>query len=498
MRAVWTILLAPVLIGAAPAGPDAQVVLTPVSAGGAVTGIDVAFDLANGPADGFALSAPIVYPGAPGVADRIRDIVITDAEGAVATTSSDDPAVPGGFPYFRHWKATRAVQYPVHIRYRSLVMPAGGPGGPAFGIRAVGGGVAGSGGGFLMVPDGEAKGTTTLRWDLSGMPAGSIAGTSFGEGAVTFAGGPARLYDSWIMVGPARRFPAKGSLDGFSAMWLGAPSFDAPAAMRIAARGHDYIAHYFPHLKPTPPYRVFMQFREQDPPGGGTALDQSFMLSQGPAAARERRPAPLITLFHEMIHQWTGQIDMPQGVSSWFSEGLTTYYQDRLPMKGGFESVGDYLDHINRMVESYETSKARNWSAAAITKVGFGDEQVRHTPYIRSALYFYDLDARIRAKSGGKRTLDSLLFPMFVAREKGMRFDEAKWIEMVTGELGPEERGRFERLIIEGTDTIEPRADAFGPCFTRRDASFTVDGRQVSGHQWVRVPGVKDATCRAY
>lgn len=485
------------LTGAAAPADEAQVTLRPISENGAVTAIDVAMELHGGDGD-LGFRAPIVYPGAPGVADRMKDLVVSDATGVVPTTSTDDAAVPGGFPYYRHWKPSRAVTYPVRIRYRALVQPAGGPGGPPFGIRAVGGGVVGAGSGFLLIPDTQAIKRTRVHWDLSAMPAGSLASTSFGDGDFAVADGVERLTQGWILAGPAGRYPARGANQGFSATWLGTPTFDAQAEMAWAARGHAFLAQYFPHLKPTPPYRVFLQFREEKPYGGATALDRSFMLARGPLEPGEARVAPRLTLFHEMIHQWVGGIEAPQGVSSWFSEGLTNYYEKRLPMRGGFISLDAFGKEINALAEEYFTSKARNWSAEAITKIGFTDEEVRHTPYRRSALYFYDLDARIRAHSGGKRTLDSLMFPMFLAREKGQRFDQARWIAMVTTELGPEEKGRFERLILEGSDTLEPRDDAFGPCFTRQATSFTKDGKRIPGYRWVRAAGVPDARCRAY
>lgn len=475
--------------------PTAAVMLKPVVAGGRVTAIDVTLDLSQGPAIP-TLSAPIVYPGSPGVADRLTGIAATDTTGVVPLATRDDAAVPGGFPYFRHWAAGRTVSYPLRLRYRVGVQPAGGAGGPPFGIRAVGGGVVGAGSTMLLVPDEATVTQTRVRWDLSALPPGSIASTSLGDGvAFTVEGAPDRLQGAWILAGPAGRYPASGASDGFSATWLGTPTFDAPAEMAYTARGHAFLSRYFPHLKPTPPYRVFLQFRDEPPFGGATALTQSFMLARGPLKPGEPPVAPRSTLFHEMIHQWVGNIAEANGIASWFTEGLTNYYQDLLMLRGGFITPAQYGSAIDTLAEEYFTSKARNWSAAAIAKVGFADEEIRHTPYRRGALYFYDLDARIRAKSGGRRTLDSLLFPMFLAREKGRRFDNAAWIAMVAAELGPEEKGRFERLVIDGTDTLDPRSDAFGPCFARRPASFATPHGPVSGYRWIRVAGVRDDRC---
>ncbi|MGC4249880.1 MAG: hypothetical protein QM605_00005, partial [Sphingobium sp.] len=304
-----------------PSAYEANILFHPTSTNGAVDAIEVVIELTGGPTDGAAFSAPVVYPGAPGVAERIKNLVVTDAKGEVALAVSEDPAQPGGFPYLRHWKAQRSVTYPVKIGYRALIQPAGGPKGPAFAIRAVGGGVAGSGAGFLLLPDDEGIARTNIRWDLSALPTGSFASTSFGDGDFTQNGSPLQLLNSWLVAGPAGRYPQQGSVNGFASAWLGKPTYDVNAAARFSADGYHYLASYFPHLRPSPQYRVYFQFRDAEPYGGGTALTQSFMLSQGPVKPGETPEAPRTTIFHEMIHQWVGMIDAPMGVSSWFSEG---------------------------------------------------------------------------------------------------------------------------------------------------------------------------------
>ena len=134
----------------AQAAPRLETVLKPVRDGGAeVVAIEVRSVLTQG--EGLVLSAPVTYAGVRGVADRVQGLTVTDAKGAVPLASVDDPAAPGGFPYFRHWTAQRAVTYPVKISYRSAVQPAGAPQGPPFGIRPSAGGVSGAGRGHPVV-----------------------------------------------------------------------------------------------------------------------------------------------------------------------------------------------------------------------------------------------------------------------------------------------------------------------------------------------------------
>lgn len=489
------------LLALAPAGTaiaaDAQqpstldIAIRPVGTDG-IDRLEIREIFHDGDADGLQLSFPIVYPGAPGAADRLTGLRLEDADGALPFAVKDDAALPGGFPYFRHFTASRAINYPLTVSYAIDTVGGGGPNGPAFAMRRVGGGVAGSGATFLLLPDKPVKGTISVQWDLSALPAGSIASSSYGDGDYRFTADSDALTQSWFLIGPAGHLPMK---DGFGAAWLGKPTFDVQAEM-IRTRGvYHYLGGFFPHLKPTPDYRVYLQFRSEAPFGGGTALDRSFMLSQSDKAENdtERR---METIFHEMIHQWVGFIEGPQGVTSWFSEGLTSYYTSKLTVRSGLFGMDFFERAINRLEQEYRTSKARNWSADKIVEVGFGDEEVRHTPYRRSELYFDDLDARIRAKSGGKRSLDTLMFRIFKEREQGVPFTQAKWIEEITRELGPQEAERFQRLIIEGVDTLEPRPDTYGPCFRAEKTVFDHGGQPVPGLRWVRVPGKSDAYCK--
>lgn len=488
MKTSVMMLCAALPAAAVPPATSVTLDLHPIARNGAVTAVDVAMTFSAGKRDGFELTAPIVYPGVAGVADRMTSITAQDAKGSVTLVPRDDAAVPGGFSYSRHWTAARAVAYPVRIRYRGLVQPPGGANGPPFGMRAVGGGVAGALATLLITPDDPSTTPVRVRWDLAAFPPGAIGSTSAGDGDFVAPEGLAGLKQGWFLAGPAGQLAVNA---GFSAAWLGTPTFDAPAAMREAARGHAYLVRYFPHLKPAAPYRVFLQFRGQAPYGGGTALDRSFMYTRGPLKPGETPQPPLGTIFHEMIHQWVGQIEMPEGEASWFAEGLTSYYETELPLRGGFQSVADYGERINSQTAQYFDSKARNWSAAAIAKIGFGDEAVRRLPYRRGELYFHDLDARIRARSNGKRNLDSLLFPMFVARETGQRFDRARWVAMVSRELGAGEGQRFQHIVLDGTETLVPRPDAFGPCFT-----LSKSNDATAAYRWVRVPGVPHQACK--
>jgi hypothetical protein len=488
---------------AAPVG-TVEHVWKPVRDGGAeVVAIEVRTVLREFPAsagDSFSVSAPITYAGVPGIADRVRDLQVTDSAGVVTFRVQDDPANPGGFPFYRRWHAARRVSFPLTITYRSLA-PAQPPGGPPFGLFAAHGGVSGAGSGFLVLPETRGAVTSRVRWDLSDLASGSTGATTFGVGDFEVRGPASQPRQGWIMAGPLGRHPANDPGAPFQAFWLGEPTWDPAQEMKWAAEMYAYLGREYAYLSPLPPYRVFVRTgRTGGGRGGGaTALANSFIIG---AAARQPGAAPQgtasrSTLTHEMGHMFVGGIAAPQGVSSWFSEGLNVYYTRLLPLRGGFTTVEEYGRAINDDFQNYHGNAARNLSADSIVRIGFTDGNVRHIPYVRGSLYFADLDSKIRAHSKGRRDLDVVVRELFERRERGEPFDHDVWIATVEREAGPGARGDFEGVILRGDRTLVPASDAFGPCFERRPvAERVVDGRaRPASYEWVRVAGVPDGRC---
>ncbi len=484
-------------VAAAPvAAQSLDLKLTPIRAdSGEVGGIAVEQRLDNPGAasEPLTLDAPIVY-AAIEVAHRISGLTVADADGIVELASRDDPAAPGGFPFFRHWTTSRPVSYPVTIKYFTAVESPDAGRGPPFGIRAVDGGVTGAGSGFLLLPESVSEGDIRMHWDLSGLTPGSIAVTSFGADEVRMKARFDLLRQAWMMAGPAKHYPDKGKA-AFSATWLGQGNFDIHREMKWSSDLYKYLGMSFAYLKPLPDYRVFLRFLSKT--GGGTAGPKSFMLSGLAAPLDPKAPGPRATLAHEMIHQWTGQIDEAPGISSWFSEGSTTYYAAILPWKGGYVPFDHYASEINRMTAGYWGSPARGWSADRIAQAGFGDESIRHVPYNRSALYFATLDSRIRARSGGKRTLLDLLTPAFERREKGERFDHESWRALLAAEFGQEAVAEWERVVLKG-EMFVPASDAFGPCFRLAPKTYNVEGSEVNGYAYERVATIPGKRCRTW
>ncbi|WP_084146118.1 hypothetical protein [Hyphomonas oceanitis] len=470
-----------------------------VNADGEVDAIEVEAVVTGGlePGDeSFKLMAPVVYVNVQNIANRVTDLKVTDVEGDVSFTIEDDEPVPGGYPYFRHWTAERPVEFPVQISYRALVQPEGGPRGPAFGIRPSAGGISGAGAGFMLVPENAASQNSTLDWDLTAFEKPSVGVTTFGEGAVKVPGPPYNVMQGWIMAGPAEHYPRVDTDSKFHAYWLGDFPFDERAAMAFTSEMYSYFDTYFDHLDPAPDYRVFMRLLDTPPYGGGTALANSFMLSRGPLGKDEvYGESPKSTFVHELLHQWTGSLSGGPIDTNWFSEGLTTYFEYTLPFRAGHISVEEYVDGLNELSRKYYTGRARDWPISDIKKVGFGDDDIRHVPYQRGALYFADLDSRLRKGSGSQYGLHHFLSPLLKARESGeLDLTTEAWSKAVSDVLGDDELAFVRSLHTDG-ETFFPAPDSFGRCVIGERTVLERNGESFEGMRWVPVPGMAPESC---
>lgn len=484
-----------------PDAPVFEIQLRPVrGADGEPEAVEVRERISGGerPKDAGPLSfkAPTLYAGVSGIADTIENLEIRDAIGPVSLAKTDDPTDKGGYVFFRHWRAERAVMYPFEVSYRARMYPTTKRNGPPWHLRPTAGGVSAAGVGFLLLPEDPGEYQIRLHWDLSGMAPNSIGVMSLGEGDVKLTGTADQLLNAWYMAGPVGRYPARGDVAGFSATWLGDFPFDPIASMKFASDAYQAMKTFFRDTNPDA-YRVFMRALKTPPFGGGTALPRSFMLSQSTAPRDPADSGPRETIVHEMMHDFTGGIEGPEGITAWFSEGLTAYYTAKVPLRAGLSSIESFLQEINERAKSYYTNPGKNMSAEEIAKVGFGDERIRHVPYARGFLYFADCDARIREASGGKRKLDDVILEFFARRKAGEKIDQETWLDVMTKEIGPSARADFEEKVLGGK-TIVPASGAFGPGFERKAVTYTEDGKEIDGFEWVRVPSVTDAQCREW
>jgi hypothetical protein len=491
----------------APPAEDLVLTLKPVRGGAPeVTAVEVRAEI-KGPLPQttrpFTVSAPIVYAGRTGIADRVDGLAVRDARGEVPLAVEDDPVNRGGFPFYRHWRAQREVVPQVVVTHRMKAFTGTATVGPQFDFYSHSGGISSGGMALFALPESLGVMTARVRFDLSDLAKGSIAASTYGEGDFVTRGPASALWQAYYMAGPLGRYASPDAGAGFHAYWLGQPAFDAAREAAWAYESYRYQRTFFRDTS-TSSYRVFI--RALPGTGGGTALRNSFMLGTAPARASAGADSatrgPRGTIAHEMGHMFVGGLSGgPPGGTPWFAEGLNVYYTRLLLLRSGLAPVSDYERDVNNSARAYFSNPFRNASADSLLRVGFsagvGGGSAQNVAYTRGSLYFADVDAKIRAASAGRRKLDDVILPLFERRRRGERIDQRAFVDALVAELGPSAREQFEAAVLRG-EAIVPDAGAFGPCLERRPAKYTAAGREVDGYEWVRVTSIPDERCREW
>lgn len=409
------------------------------------------------------LCLPLVTDNVDTVATTLAIAAARDAQGPFALAARDGEPQDG--EPTRCWFAERPLAGKIVVRYSAPVLNATGTRGaaPPIELRSEAGAVSGGGATFLMMPPDDAPHRFAVSWDLSALPDGARALSSYGadDVAIDEALPPGRFTKAYFMAGAIGRYPHSGETQGFFGAWQGEPPFAAPPLMQ---RGEALYASYLEFFRPpdSPPFGVFLR-RNPVNPGGGMGLQRSFILTFGP----ETDAAGLNgTLAHEMFHVFVGSLDAPAGLaSSWFGEGLAVHYQRLMLLRTGQSTPGEFLDSVNGTAARYYTNALIDTPNDEIPARFWEDTRVRVLPYDRGSLYFAALDHRLRSLSSRRRSLDDLLLAMLELRRAGQPMDQAAWVRLLDRELGSAGVADFEAMLAGAV--VLPAPDAFGPCFTR-------------------------------
>ncbi|MEE3624325.1 hypothetical protein UCD39_10055 [Nitrospirillum sp. BR 11752] len=481
MAALLALSAAPVALAAS---PQLAVTLKPApvagadgKGGGTVPFVDVTVEIPSLAVAAGAplLRLPLVTDNVQSVAETLTDLTASDRDGPVTLTAKDDADTPTRA--YRHWTAARPVQGTLTVRYRAPITTQANPRGaaPPLELRTDGGGFSGAAGTFLIMPESQTAYGLTVRWDLSAAGPGAAGVSNFGVGDVASpeALDVEQLGATYFMGGAIHRYPeaapAGTPIKGFFSAWQGTPPFDGKALMQWTEGLYHHYLGYFkdPGARP---YAVFLRPNLVNA-GGGVELNGAFI---GTFDQKTDIKDFKFTLAHEMVHTFvqsldTAAEDTSQGLdSSWFSEGIAVYYQNRLPLRAGMVTPEEFLADLNSTAARYYTNVLNGTPNRDIPARFWADTRIRVLPYDRGALYFALVDEEVRKASHGKRSLDDLILAMLDRRRHGRPMDHAAWVEIITRELGS--RGKLELDAMLNGALVLPGDDAFGPCFTRTTA----------------------------
>ncbi|MDE1150648.1 MAG: hypothetical protein PW843_29205 [Azospirillaceae bacterium] len=441
--------------------PALDLVLTPHATNGTADRMDVQLHLAApAVAAGQALlRMPTYIVSTPTAGYDASALVARDDKGPLPLTAVDEKPTPTG--NYRDYNVDRPTVGDVIVRYATppRAVDVSTRNGPLFDLRRQEGGMMGAGVYFLALPPGEQPYRISLKWNLADMPQGSRGVWSLGEGDQSTVGPAEMLAFSFYAAGAIKSVPASNEGGNFGLYWLNQPPFDVNELAGGIQRLYGYMAHFF--KDDGAPYRVFIRANPY-PAGGGTALAKSFMFGYGVDGTTVGNDTQML-LAHEMTHNWPRLDGDEHAATAWYTEGTAEYYSVVLAQRSGVIDLAKFQRIINEHATNYYTNPFVALTNTAAGAKFWSDARAQRVPYGRGFVYFARLDAEIRAKSNGKRSLDDLVLEVQDRQRKGEKVGLDAWVDLVVRELGAGARQEYEDMVA-GT-LIQPAANSFAPCF---------------------------------
>ncbi len=202
---------------------------------------------------------------------------------------------------------------------------------------------------------------------------------------------------------------------------------------------------------------------------GGTAFTHALVMY---ADSASRLPAFAGLLSHETFHEWNGRAIRtagPEGGMKWLSEGFTEYFADRFARDAGFLSNEAYIGKANDAIRHYYTSRVRNATRDDVNRAYWSDADMNRFPYYQGYLIAGFLDGELRNATGGRFTIDSLLFAVYRrVRGSSRLVDDSVFTNAAPAIIRGAVRDSIRSFVAEG-HTVPVTDRAFDGCLEVRN-----------------------------
>jgi predicted metalloprotease with PDZ domain len=313
------------------------------------------------------------------------------------------------------------------------------------------------------------------------------AASSFGVGNERrFESTPAALRRGTYVAGVMGQAVLDGPEGHDEVAWLGYTSFDPRSIAAEVATFRTAAREYFGEKKVQSPFTLLILTDSRLEGEFDVARrTQSVLLHVAPGQIYN---GPLrVTVSHQLLREWMGSVlyvgpldPAKSGEAAWFTDGVTRYLARELDFRFGLLSSAEYLaevEELERIVATSPFAKKSNAELAAEKS-----QAALALAVARGARHAADVDARIRKKSGGKRSLDGLLRKLYAeARKVGGPLGESVWLDALKAEL--DQAGAASYAHVAQGSRLDLPADALGKCFAsepRRYETFAL-GFEVEG-----------------
>ena len=338
----------------------------------------------------------------------------------------------------------------------------------------------------LLLPDVDAgrKVKTLLKLDLSTYGTDGERGTFVSGAASSFGIGSSREVSASreelrnaVIVAGRMGTAIFDALEGHDeAAWFGYTAFDPRPVSADTAAFRTAAAEFFGERSSTPQTLLIVPVPGMAGAFMASRRTQSVLVH---VAVADTWSAPLrISTAVETLHAWIGERlwvgpEEPARVyeGAWFADGFARHLARDLLFRFGLVTPLEMAAEVNSLESSIAMSPLTNESNAALAK---RTKEPGVVPMLvaRGTLYALLVDAGIRQKTNGKRSVNDVIRDLYKkAKEKRGPLPTSAWSDAVLAELGSSGPKDFAEIIEKGGNFDIP-SNALGPCFRKETRNF--------------------------
>lgn len=225
---------------------------------------------------------------------------------------------------------------------------------------------------------------------------------------------------------------------------------------------------------PYPRY-VFLNFITESSGGLEHKASTLLLTSRYKTASRKAYLGWLSLVAHEHFHAWNVKRLRPRALGPfdyeaeaytkdlWISEGVTDYYGDLIVRRAGLMTDKEYLRALSEAIEKVETTPGRQVQSLEMASFDTWIKQYRpdeNTPnsavdyYAKGAVVGFLLDATIRERTNGARSLDDVMRRAYERFSKDHGFSSEEF-RTTASEVAGHDLGPFFAAVLEGTGELD-------------------------------------------
>lgn len=404
------------------------------------------------PGEPLTLAFDTLAPVYERTSDKVEGLIVEDALGRVPMAG---PVRDGDEDL---WRANRPTQGPVTIRYSVPAASNAVPhSGPITYLQTTAGGLSGAFSSFLLAPRNAGRTNIAVRWQ---MPAGQRAITTASVDDFDQTTTLSQLANTLFVAGSLVQSPENPSNDTLVIAGLAQPKSEVEQAAlwfrpALAAMGEAFGAGK------DNGYRVMFFSHDRQGFSSGTSKKGGFLFFL-PSNQRLSSPKQRSIIAHEMVHSFVNFYGGDTG--DWYNEGIADYAALIVPQAAGLVTPQEYLRLVNEEAAFYYLNRFRdtpNDKIADIPPKAIGGWSV---PYTRGAMYFANLDAKLRARHSKVTVLD-LVKRMNPLGTQGPIASE-EWSKLLMTHAGTWAVADWRDMMAG--KLIRPVPGAFGECLVAR------------------------------